>query len=116
MSLRYLIEATIFFMLMAVFQYEISAFNKDLHISIDEYLRFKALEHEIVARGGLTYRELHGGTPSSSAAHHQDSLFEEASSDPSHSDENHHLLRRELGGGGSGQSHEDLKGMTLAEM
>ena len=115
MSLRYLIEATIFFMLMAVFQYEISAFNKDLHISIDEYLRFKALENEIVARGGLTDRELHGGgsSSSSSAAHNHDSLFEEAST---HNSENHHLLRRELGGGGSGQSHEDLKGMTLAEM
>ena len=62
MSLRYLIEAIIFFALMAVFQYEISRFNKDLHISIDEYNRFKELEHEIVARGGLTYRESHSAS------------------------------------------------------
>ena len=59
MSLRYLIEAFVFFALMAVFQYEISLFNKDLHISIDEYNRFKELEHEIVARGGLTYKDSH---------------------------------------------------------
>ena len=47
MSLRYLIETVIFFGLMAVFQFEVSSFNKDLHISIDEYNRFKELEEEI---------------------------------------------------------------------
>ena len=61
MSLRYLIETVIFFGLMAVFQFEVSSFNKDLHISIDEYNRFKELEEEIEARGGLTYRESHSG-------------------------------------------------------
>ena len=59
MRLRYLIETFIFFGLMAFFQFEISSFNQDLHISIDEYTRFKALKHEIVERGGLTYIERH---------------------------------------------------------
>ena len=59
MSLRYLIETLLFFALMLVFQYEVSAFNKDLHISIEERSHFLQLEHEIVARGGLTYKETH---------------------------------------------------------
>ena len=51
MGLRYLIEATLFFMLMFVFQYEISLFNKDLHIAIHEIEKWKELEHELERRG-----------------------------------------------------------------
>ena len=69
MSLRYLIETFVFFGLMAFFQYEISRFNKDLHISIDEYKRFRELEDEIVARGGLTYIESHSGGGSHASGH-----------------------------------------------
>ena len=55
MSLRYLIETVIFFMLMIVFQYEISSFNQDLHLSIVEYERFKELQLELKDRGELTF-------------------------------------------------------------
>ena len=56
-----MIEAVLFFSLMFVFQYEISRFNKDLHISIDEYEAFRTIEHEIETRGGISYVQSHSG-------------------------------------------------------
>ena len=58
-SLRYIIEMIVFFGLMLFFQYEISLFNKDLHVSIEEVTHFKALEHELESRNLPTYRDLH---------------------------------------------------------
>jgi hypothetical protein len=39
-SLRYFFEVFLFFALVILFQYEVSAFNKDLHVSIDELTHF----------------------------------------------------------------------------
>jgi len=39
-SLRYFFETFLFFALVILFQYEVSAFNKDLHVSIDELTLF----------------------------------------------------------------------------
>ena len=114
MSLRYLIETFVFFGLMAFFQFEISRFNKDLHISIDEYLRFRALEDEIAARGGLTYRETHGAGVS---GHHADGADHQAAGESGHADSdagsNDHHGRLLSGGGGD---HRDVHSMTLEEM
>jgi len=57
MSLRYAIESLIFFVILLIFQFEISAFNKDLHLSIQEIEEFKQLNEEIVKHGGLLYRQ-----------------------------------------------------------
>ena len=109
MSLRYLIEIVIFFSLMAFFQYEISRFNKDLHISIDEYTLFKALEHEIVERGGVTWKDSHGYGGNAATDHSGG----HAADHGSEADSGHH--RRILGGGGSGVIH-DFSAMTMEEI
>ena len=57
LSLRYLIEAAIFFILMIILQVEVSAFNQNLHLDIVKLIMYNTLEDEIVARGGTTYRE-----------------------------------------------------------
>ena len=81
MGLRYLIEATFFFMLMFVFQYEISLFNKDLHIAIHEIELWKELKHELERRNLPSYRDLH----------YDDSYLRGMSSDEEeyHSDDSH---------------------------
>ena len=61
MSVRFLIETFIFFALVCVYQYEISLFNKDLHLSIDELAHYRALESEIEARGGSADAAAGGG-------------------------------------------------------
>ena len=53
MSVRYLLETLVFFALVAVYQYEVSLFNKDLHLSIDELAHYRALESEIGSRNGV---------------------------------------------------------------
>ena len=58
MGLRYLIEACFFIMLMFVFLYEVSLFNRDLHISFSEVGQFKAFERELERRNENTYRDL----------------------------------------------------------
>ena len=55
MSLRYLIESFLFFVLLLVFQFEISAFNKDLRISIRELKEFDLLSDEIIKKGGTPF-------------------------------------------------------------
>ena len=55
MSLRYSIEAIIFFLLLFIFQFEMSQFNKDLHLSMRELKEFNILNNEIVAKGGSLY-------------------------------------------------------------
>ena len=55
MSLRYAIEALLFFVVLLVFQFEISAFNKDLHLSIREMHEFELLNDEIFDHGGERY-------------------------------------------------------------
>ena len=55
MNLRYLIESAIFFMAMIIFQIEVSAFNKDLHISVAEVQIYSVIKEEIIARGGSPY-------------------------------------------------------------
>ena len=52
MSVRFFIETIIFFAIVVVYQYEISLFNRDLHLSIEELAHYRALEKEIEARGG----------------------------------------------------------------
>ena len=76
MNLRHLIEIIIFFLLLIVFQYEVSLLNTDLHISIDELVIFRKVEAEIVQRGGYTlYQKVelgieirHGATGSHEAS------------------------------------------------
>ena len=111
MSLRYLIETLLFFALMLVFQYEVSAFNKDLHISIEERSHFLQLEHEIVARGGLTYKDTHCEGCSHNSASASD--HSSTGSDVSHvsSDSAHH--RRYLAGGGE---EYDFSSYTLEQL
>ena len=55
MNLRYLIEGIIYSTILLVFQYEISAFNKDLHLSIRELHEFNLLGDLITERGGTPY-------------------------------------------------------------
>ena len=55
MSLRYMIEAFIFFVILLIFQYEVSGFNRDIHISIRELHEFDLLNKEILAHGGTLY-------------------------------------------------------------
>ena len=87
MSLRYIIESILFLCAMLIFQTQVSAFNKDLHISIVEVKIYVDLKAEILSRGGTLYE--------------------------SHSSDSHHL--RDLGGGSSdlhsGEIYEDLKKM-----
>ena len=52
MSVRYLLETIVFFALVFVYQYEVTLFNKDLHLSITELAHYRALEGEIGARSG----------------------------------------------------------------
>lgn len=54
MSLRHLIEIMIFFLLLVVFQYEVSKLNVDLHLSIEELAKFREIEALIVERGGYS--------------------------------------------------------------
>ena len=44
MSVRFFIETIIFFAIVVVYQYEISLFNRDLHLSIEELAHYRALE------------------------------------------------------------------------
>ena len=84
MSLRYIIESLMFLIAMLVFQSHVSAFNKDLHISIVEVKIYVDMKAEILSRGGTLYE--------------------------SHSGDSHHL--RDLassGGSHSGDLYEDLK-------
>ena len=109
MSLRYLIETLLFFCLMLVFQYEVSAFNKDLHISIDEREHFLQLEHEIVARGGLTYKDSH----CTGCIYHSGIDVSHPSTEDGHSStDGHHL--RDLAGGGD--TDYDFSDYTLEEL
>ena len=55
MSLRYFIEASIFVIILFVFQYEISSFNKDLHLAMRELKEFEILNEEIILHGGTPY-------------------------------------------------------------
>ena len=55
MNLRYIIEGIIFFTILAVFQYEMSAFNKDLHLSIFEMHEFNLLSEQIILKGGTPF-------------------------------------------------------------
>ena len=55
MMLRYLIEAFIYFTILLVFQYEISAFNKDLHLAMRELKEFNLLHDEIISKGGTPF-------------------------------------------------------------
>jgi len=52
MNLRYAIESLIFFVLLIGFQYEISTFNKALHLSIADIEEFELLKQLIVSKGG----------------------------------------------------------------
>lgn len=62
MNLRYMIEAGIYGGILLLYQYEISAFNKDLHIAMREIVEFEILNKEIVDHGGRTYAESHAGS------------------------------------------------------
>ena len=55
MNLRYIIEAIVFFFILMFFQYEVSLFNKDLHLSMAEMQLFGTLSKEITARGGQPF-------------------------------------------------------------
>ena len=55
MNLRYLIEAIIYVLILVVFQYEISLFNKDLHLAIREMHEFDLLHDLILERGGKPF-------------------------------------------------------------
>ena len=55
MSLRYAIESVIFLAVLCIFQYEISLFNKDLHLAMRELHEFELINDEIVIHGGLRY-------------------------------------------------------------
>ena len=48
MSLRYILESLLFLAAMLVFQYYVSAFNKDLYISIVEVKIYTDLKAEIL--------------------------------------------------------------------
>ena len=49
-SLRYLIESLLFLILLIVFQYEVSKFNVDLHLSIVEVTVYQSLQDELAAK------------------------------------------------------------------
>ena len=78
LTLRYSIEAFLFFAVMILFQYEISRFNKDLHISIDEYNQFRQIEEEIERRGGITYVETHSSGYHENLDHSSDLLQQDS--------------------------------------
>ena len=59
-SLRYILETILFFILMIIFQSQVSGFNKNLHGSIDEVRNFQTLGNEIISRGGTLYSGLEG--------------------------------------------------------
>ena len=101
MRSRYLIETFIFFALMVFFQYSVSQFNKDLHVSINENNTFKALEVEIQARGGLSYPER------SRSSEHVTNIEHD------HDESGSNLLRRVLSGSGEPL---DLSTLTLGEI
>ena len=48
LSLRYLIESFIFFVVLLIFQLEISAFNSNLQITVIEVVMYQTLQGEIV--------------------------------------------------------------------
>ena len=90
MGLRNIIDTVLFFALMTFFQYEISLFNKDLHITIEEVAEFKALEDVLKERGEPLYKDRH-------------------------KDDYHHDGHRLLGGGGGGES-EDGDGIDYSAL
>ena len=55
MNLRYILETTIFFLVLLLFQFEVSLFNKDLHLSMREKELFETLSQEITAKGGKPF-------------------------------------------------------------
>ena len=55
MSLRYVIETTIFFLVLLLFQFEVSLFNKDLHMSMREMELFETFSQEITSKGGKPF-------------------------------------------------------------
>lgn len=55
MSLRYAIEALIFFLILLVLQFEVSAFNKDLHLAMRELKEFDIMNDAITEHGGTKY-------------------------------------------------------------
>ena len=55
MRLRYTIESLIFFLILIVFQLEISSFNSNLYILIAGRKTFKKMDIEISDRGGKYY-------------------------------------------------------------
>ena len=55
MSLRFAIELFLYFVILIIFQYEISLFNQDLHLAIKELAEFDLLNKEIVKQGGTAY-------------------------------------------------------------
>ena len=53
MSLRFAFESLIFFAVLIVFQYDISLFNKDLHLSMQELRSFNLFKVEIIRKEDL---------------------------------------------------------------
>ena len=53
MSLRYLIESLLFLILLIVFQYEVSKFNVDLHLSIVEVTVYQSLQDELATKSQI---------------------------------------------------------------
>ena len=90
MGLRNIIDTILFFALMTFFQYEISLFNRDLHITINEVAEFKALEKELEARDEPLYKDRHKGE--------------------------YHRNRMLGGGEGGGASHDDDDGIDYSAL
>ena len=61
MSLRYMIEAALFFATMIYAQYEVSNLNQNLHVTIPDYTEFKAVQIEINSRSPTGTRILFAG-------------------------------------------------------
>jgi hypothetical protein len=55
MSLRYAIEILLYFAICITFQFEISAFNYDLHLASEELAYFDLLNQSIISHGGTAY-------------------------------------------------------------
>ena len=56
-SLRYLIEAFIFFSMMVFFQITIANFNRDMMEAMMDINEFRAMKTSIMARGGIPFGE-----------------------------------------------------------
>ena len=112
MCVRHPFETLVFFGVMAFFQFEISQFNKDLHISIDEYNHFTALEHEIVKRGGVTYAQSHGGTAVDSSPHRRFLSEAEVTIEPKQGESEGKAEIEESSAGGHGPAL-DFSNMTV---